>query len=659
MVDKNEARSHTNLRFSDEECNKEKHCTSREFEHSTHSVWKSDQGSFDGCPKPRRDAVEELIDDIYDSIRKAKDGLASPNDYPADYSPKDGEEFDFIVVGAGSAGAVVANRLTEIEGWRVLLVEAGGNPTTASEVPGLAGSLQQTDLDWQYTTDPEEKVCLGVENSTCYWPRGKVLGGSSTINFLLYKRGNAKDYDAWAKAGNAGWSYEDVLPYFKKSEDMRAPEVMASENVERYHGTGGYLQVDSWFHEEAPGAIHVFRKGLEELGYPYNIDVNGKDQTGITKVQGTLRNHRRCSTAKAFLSPIKDRKNLKVAKNRLVTKILIDKIIMTAQGVEISDSKGNIIQVRVKKEVIVSGGAINSPKILMLSGIGPRQHLRDLNLPVIKDLPVGENLQDHPQMLGLLITVNHSEPSMPSSDSVDSMFNFLIKGSSSLSVLGTNPYTSFINTVKDVNYPDIQLYQMHFNKHDTDGMRKYLKGIHLKKHIEDEFLKINEHSYTIFLSASLMRPFGRGKILLKDSFPTTHPKLLSGYVMDRRDIETFMRAHDFLSQLVHTRAFKSVEGKLHKIGLPSCDSHPSGSIEYWECFVRHFAVTTYHLSGSCKMGPSWDLEAVVDPTLRVVGINGLRVVDASIMPTVVSGNTNAPTIMIAEKASDMIKEKWI
>uniref|UniRef100_A0A1B6LHN9 Glucose-methanol-choline oxidoreductase N-terminal domain-containing protein n=1 Tax=Graphocephala atropunctata TaxID=36148 RepID=A0A1B6LHN9_9HEMI len=627
-------------------------------EKSSHSIWKSDQKTSVGCSRSRQDAVEEMVDDIYLSIRKAEQTLADPRDYPANYSPIDGEEFDFVVVGAGSAGAVVANRLTEIEGWRVLLVEAGGNPSKTSEVPALTEDLLGSNLDWQYITDPEEKVCLGMKNNSCYWPRGKVLGGSSSINFLLYNRGNAKDYDAWAEAGNVGWSYEDVLPYFKKSENMKAPEVMAIEGAERYHGTGGYLQVDSWFSEEIPSAVKIFRDGMEELGHPFNPDTNGKHQAGFTKLQGTLKDHRRCSVAKAFLSPVKDRGNLKVAKAKLATKILIDETTLTAHGVEIMDHEGNVLRVQTKKEVILSAGAVNSPQLLMLSGIGPRQHLIDLNLPAIKDSPVGENLQDHPQMIGLLITVNQSVSSLPTTSSVESMFDYLMKGSSSLAVTGTNPYTSFINTVKGVDYPDIQTYQTHFNKNYTNQVKKFLKIFHLETDIENEILRINEDSYMIFLTASLLRPFGRGKILLKSSDPTTHPKILTGYLSDNRDIESFKRAYDFISQLVETKVFKSVGGKLHTISLPSCTTHPSQSFEFWACYLRHLTVTTYHPSGSCKMGPPRDPKTVVDPTLRVLGVKGLRVVDASIMPTVVSGNTNAPTIMIAEKASDLIKETW-
>lgn len=302
-----------------------------------------------------------LVYHQYDKLDPESDPINQKVLYP---------EYDFVIIGGGSAGAVVANRLSEVSQWKVLLLEAGPDENEISDVPSLAAYLQLSKLDWQYKTEPTGRACLGMKNQRCNWPRGKVLGGSSVLNYMVYVRGNKHDYDLWESLGNPGWSYNDVLPYFLKSEDNRNPYLSKSP----YHKTGGYLTV-----QESPWRtplVIAFLKAGQELGYQ-NRDINGEDQTGFMVAQGTIRRANRCSTAKAFIRPVRLRNNLHVALEAHVTKLLINPFTMKTYGVEfIRDGKKQIVMAR--KEVVLSAGALNTPQIMMLSGIGPKEHLAKL-----------------------------------------------------------------------------------------------------------------------------------------------------------------------------------------------------------------------------------------------------------------------------------------
>ncbi|XP_071448676.1 glucose dehydrogenase [FAD, quinone]-like [Hetaerina americana] len=562
-------------------------------------------------------------------------------------------EYDFIVVGGGSAGAVVASRLSEIPTWKVLLLEVGGDENEVTDVPSLAAYLQLGDMDWQYKTQYTGRACLGMKNGRCNWPRGKVLGGSSVLNYMLYVRGNRKDYDGWEAAGNPGWGYRDVLHYFMKSEDNRNPYLARTP----YHGTGGYLTI-----QEAPWRsplVLSFVQAGTELGYEHR-DINGKSQKGFMVAQGTIRRGSRCSTAKAFLRPVRLRKNLHIALNAHVTRIMMDAGHMRAYGIEfVRDGRRQVV--RARKEVVLSAGALNTPQIMMLSGIGPKEHLRQFGIPVLRDLRVGDNMQDHVGMAGLTFLIDLPvaivQNRLPAT-AATTQYVFQERGP--MTVLGGVEGLGFITTkyANSSDYPDIQF---HFAPAsiNSDGGLQVRKCLGLTDELYNAVYApiSNRDAFTII--PLLLRPHSTGTVRLRSRDPRVYPAIDANYFHDPRDIATLVEGVKFAVKLSRTKAFARYGTRLHTIPIPGCRHFEFASDAYWECAIRHISMTIYHPVGTCKMGPAYDPTAVVDPRLRVYGVHGLRVIDASVIPNMVSGNTNAPVIMVAEKGSDLIKEDWL
>ncbi|XP_029680079.1 glucose dehydrogenase [FAD, quinone]-like isoform X1 [Formica exsecta] len=374
-----------------------------------------------------------------------------------DTTPKFEDVYDFVVIGAGTAGATVAARLSEIPQVKILLIEAGPNENNLMDIPLTAPFLQiSNDINWKYQTKPSNKYCLGMDNNSCNWPRGKVMGGSSVLNYMIATRGGAEDYDRWAEMGNEGWAYKDILKYFKKLETIDIPELRSDTT---YHGTKGPLHISyPLFHTPLAEA---FLKAGEELKYPL-VDYNGKDMIGFSYLQSTIMNGTRMSSNRAYLHPIHDRKNLHVTHESMVRKVLIDRRTNRAIGVELI-KHGRIISVLASKEVILCAGAIGSPQLLMLSGIGPAEHLTKLGIDIIRNAPVGENLMDHTLFGGLTWTVNASVGLK-----VHDIFNpvypyladFLTKQSGPFTIPGACEALAFINTKdpeKRSGLPDIEL----------------------------------------------------------------------------------------------------------------------------------------------------------------------------------------------------------
>jgi choline dehydrogenase-like flavoprotein len=516
---------------------------------------------------------------------------------------EEGTVDDYVIVGAGSAGCVLAARLSEDPDVKITLVEAGP-PDTAQEIhiPVAFAQLFQTKWDWDYLTDPEP----GLDGRRRYLPRGKMLGGSSSMNAMIYIRGNPTDYAEWEALGATGWGWEDVLPYFLRAEDnQRGPSPL--------HGVDGPLTVSDGRSRHV--LIDAFLEAAEQAGHRRTDDFNGHTQDGVGYYQLTQRHGLRCSAADAYLHPAMQRANLTVLTDAHCTRVLFDGD--RATGVEV-ERGGQLSQLRAEREVILSAGAYNSPQLLMLSGIGIAAELQAYGIQPRADLPVGENLQDHLHVSLAYLT------EVETLISAQTPANLAL-----LQTQGRGPLTSnigeaggFVRTVDGLAAPDVQL-------HAAPVM------------FVDEGLALPaQHAYTF--GAAVLRPTSRGKLFLRSLLPTAQPHIVHGYLTTDQDRAAFCRAMRGLLAIAAQPALARV--RRGELRVPASD-RDADLLD----FVQRHCHTLYHPAGTCAIG------SVLDSQLRVFGVQGLRVVDASVMPVIVRGNINAPTIMLAEKAADLIR----
>ncbi|CAH1393769.1 unnamed protein product [Nezara viridula] len=580
--------------------------------------------------------------------------LYDPENQPID-AKNIQDEYDFIVIGGGSAGSVVSSRLSENKEWSVLLLEAGGQESILTDVPVLSLYLHGSRYDWKYKTEPQDSACQAMINKRCCWTRGKVIGGSSVLNTMLYIRGNRRDFDNWERMGNPGWGYEDILPYFKKSEDQRNPYLAKND---RYHSTGGLLTIQDspW---NTPIGLAFLQAG-EEMGYDI-VDVNGEQQTGFALFQYTMRRGMRSSAAKAFINPFRLRSNFHTALNAFATKIIMDPQTNRAVAVEfVKDGHRRVV--RARKEIIVSGGTINSAQLLMLSGIGPAEHLLEHGIQPLVDLPgVGGNVMDHIAVGGIAFLIDYPiSLVMNRVVNLNTALRYAISGDGPLTSSSGIETVGFITTKygnQSDDWPDIE-FMLTSTSTPSDGGTNVRRAHCLTDSFYNEvFKEINNHDlFGVF--PMMLRPKSRGSIRLRSKNPYHYPLIYHNYLTHPDDVRVLREGVKASLAFAETQAMKRFGARYHSKPLPNCKHYPLYTDEYWDCYVRQYTMTIYHMSGSCKMGPITDPYAVVDPTLRVYGTQGLRVIDASIMPQITSGNINAPVIMIGEKGADMITKYW-
>jgi choline dehydrogenase len=512
--------------------------------------------------------------------------------------------YDYVIVGAGSAGCVVASRLGEDPDMRVAVIEAGP-PDDAPEIhmPLAFGQNLTSEWDWTLLSEPEP----GLDYRRNYLPRGRVVGGSSSLNAMIYIRGNRADYDEWAAMGFAGWGYDDVLPYFKRAEDNE-------RGASRYHGVGGPLAVSD--SRSMHPVIEAWVQAAGQAGIPHNDDLNGATQDGAGRYQVTQRDGRRCSAAVAYLHPAAARGNVDVLTDARVYRILFEG--KRAVGVELM-RHGRLEQVRAEREVIVSAGTYHSPQLLMLSGVGPSETLAPLGMEPFHELPVGQNLQDHVMLNFVCLT---DKGSLISSITPEAMELYETEGRGPVTSNGGEG-GAFVRTRDGLEAPDVQFHI----------------GCLL---LHEEFLGVPfDDGYTF--GPAVVKPTSRGQVTLRSPLPHARPRIVHNYLTTEEDRASMIVGVRLNFEIAAAAALK--EWRRDDFLVPKSDSEADIMD-----FVERRAHTLYHPVGTCAMG------SVVDEQLRVIGLEGLRVVDASVMPTIPRGNTNAPTIMVAEKASDIIRE---
>ncbi|KAJ0176928.1 hypothetical protein K1T71_006937 [Dendrolimus kikuchii] len=538
--------------------------------------------------------------------------------------------YDLIIVGGGTAGSVIANRLTENEKINVLLIEAGGDPPLESTFPSTMLLLKRSKSDWNYTSEKHKYIEQCHQNPYFEMSTGKMLGGSSSLHYQNYGRGLPRDYDTWADIVNdPSWNWSNVLPLFIQNENLDDQTTLNSSDG-TFHSHKGNLGIK----KDRRGHINTYLQAFEELGNEIVPEINEQHTVGYTELLLTIKDGYRQSSAYSFLRLVKDRPNLHVMKNSEVTKVLIDENNV-AYGVQVVNDKGETITIKASKEVIVSAGVFNTVQLLMLSGIGPKEHLESMGIKVLADLPVGKNLKDH-----VAISMLHTLE--PIADDPIKSYNY-----------HENPAPQFTGYVAlDKSKRDPDYLTMSFLVDPEMILSFGAFGYRYSYEICDEIYKIGRDRRMVFHQIINLHQKSTGEVTLRSSNPFDPPVIKLGYLAEEEDLDNLVKHLQDFSKVVDTKHFKSINSQMVDPTGSKCDSFEGGSEEYWKCYSKCMLTGVSHYVGTCAMG------SVVDSELKVYNVKNLRVADASVMPTVPSGPPGAAVIMIAEKLAQFIKKDY-